>query len=86
MGIYNLSRVTYLELTTIGSQEWNFTNLLVLNGINGELWDAYIKNLKSIHAIIKESKDDLVWSKNMTLGVYTPKLGYKSMFNRSTLE
>jgi hypothetical protein len=50
-----------------------------LGGHEGKLWEAYIEKLKVSHCGI-EVEDELVWSKNSTLGIYTPKLRYKGMY------
>jgi len=44
-------------------------NSLDLNGIECEIWEAYIDNFKKSHVKIKETKDELVWSKNPSLGI-----------------
>lgn len=35
---------------------------------------------------IKDSKDELAWSKSPALGIYTPKLCYKAMFSSGSPE
>jgi len=44
------------------------------------VWEAYTTKLKVNHLGIEEVEDEFVWSKNSILGIYTPKLGYKSMY------
>jgi hypothetical protein len=51
-----------------------------LGGHEGKLWEAYTTKLKVSHLGIEEVEDELVWSKNSTLGIYTPKLGYRAMY------
>ena len=50
-----------------------------MGGHEGKLWEAYIEKLKVSHLEI-EVEDELVWSKDPTLGIYTPKLRYKAMY------
>jgi len=66
-------------LSTIWHHESKNGNQLDLGGHEGKLWEAYIEKLKVIHLGI-EVEDELVWSKNSTLGIYTPKLSYKAMY------
>jgi hypothetical protein len=46
LGIYNLAQATNPNLTTIWKQEWKFSYLLGLEGLEGEKWEAYIEKLK----------------------------------------
>ena len=41
--------------------------------------EAYIGKLRVSHVKIIEEADELVWSKNPALGLYTTILGYKAM-------
>jgi hypothetical protein len=38
-----------------------------------------VDKLKSSHVRIRVKEDELVWSKNSSLGEYTTRFGYKSM-------
>jgi hypothetical protein len=67
-------------LSTIWNQEWKNANQIDLGGHEGKVWEAYTTKLKVSHLGIEEVEDELVWSKNSILGIYTPKLRYKSMY------
>lgn len=41
--------------------------------------EAYIKDIKVSHVHIKEVDDELVRSKNLSLEIYTLRLGYRAM-------
>jgi hypothetical protein len=64
--------------TTFWQQEWKKAIFLGLDG-NEEQREAYVDRLKVTHVRPKEDEDELVWSKNPSLGFYTPRLGYKAM-------
>jgi hypothetical protein len=43
-------------------------------------WKAHVDHLKNICIQIEEEDDVSVWSTNPSLGEYTPRLGYNTMF------
>lgn len=45
-----------------------------------EQWEAYTTRLKVSHVRLRNTKDELVWLKNPTLGFYTHRIGLKAMF------
>jgi len=49
------------------------------NGNEGEIWEAYITNLKANHVRINDFEYEFLWSKNISLGMYTPSVGYKAL-------
>ena len=72
-GIYNLAQETFSEFSSIWHQQRKKSDFLGLDGVEGELWEAYKAKLKVSHVDIKKVEDELIWSKNPTLGIYTPK-------------
>lgn len=48
--------------------------------MEGKQWEAYIGNLNASHVRIRDAEDELIWSKNPTLGNYIARLVYKVMF------
>jgi hypothetical protein len=60
-----------LMKTTFWQQEWKKAIFLGLDG-NEERREAYMDRLKVTHVRPKEDEDELVWSKNPSLGFYTP--------------
>ena len=71
-GIYNLAQETFPKFSSIWHQQWKKSDFLGLDGVEGELWEAYKTKLKVSHVGIKKVEDELIWSKNPTLGIYTP--------------
>ena len=71
-GIYNSTQATFSEFSSIWHQQWKKSDFLGLDGVEGELWEAYKTNLKVSHVGIKKVEDDLICSKNPTLGIFTP--------------
>lgn len=39
-------------------------------------WNEYIRALQSSHIRLVDREDSLVWTNNVTGGLYTPRLGY----------
>jgi len=78
-GIIFISNVSLSELTTIWHEEWKFIEMLDINVREGELWEVYITNLRSSHLRIKYYEDELVCSKNPSLGIYAPRVGYNTL-------
>jgi hypothetical protein len=51
----------------------------VLNLDEALVWEKYIASLRSSHVRLEDVEDELIWSKNPTRGVYTPKVGYRDL-------
>jgi hypothetical protein len=74
---YSLVEVADANSTTAWRQEWNSAKMIGLRGEEVEQWEGYLTNLRTSHAWKKHEEDELVWSRNDLVGVYTSKLGYK---------
>jgi hypothetical protein len=79
-GIYTLAQAASPDTSSILHQVWKKADQLGLEGNEQIERDAYTAKLKMSHVRIKDSEDELAWSKNPSLGIYNPKLGYKAMF------
>eukprot|EP01018_Ginkgo_biloba_P031210 Gb_14160 [translate_table: standard] len=94
-GLFNLSQATNMGLSTVWRKEWKSTNLIGLVDEAMEESEAFVNCFRSSHVRLKDIEDELIWSKNPALGLYTPKVvwievgnitGIKDVWGGSTLE
>jgi hypothetical protein len=78
-GYFFLSQVEYHDNSSIFREEWLIAKNLGFDGDERMIWETYQTTLKYRHVRIKEFDDELVWSKNLVRGQYSPKLGYSSL-------
>jgi hypothetical protein len=61
-----------------GRMGWKSTSFLGLEGVEVEEWNRCIRLLVSNFIMLHDDEEDsLCWSKNVKIGEYTTKLGYK---------
>jgi hypothetical protein len=49
--------------------------MLGLRGEDEMVYETYNYNISTSHVIIKDTYDELIWSKNPERGIYNPKVG-----------
>lgn len=77
--IHFVSQVSNPTSSSLWQQGWLRPEALGLTGNLSLTWINYISALQSGHIMISEREDELVWQK-VPHGVYTPKMGYVSLF------
>jgi hypothetical protein len=80
IGFFTLGQVIDLYHSTIWIQEWKPIDDISLHDEEVQEWMGYISFLKASHVRISVQDDELSWFKNPTRDQYTPKLGYKVLY------
>lgn len=85
-GYYSLAQVTDADSTIVWRQEWNSVEMIGLRGEEVEQWEGYLSKLRISLAWIKDKEDELLWSMNALGGVYTSKLGCRTLCEGTVVE
>eukprot|EP01018_Ginkgo_biloba_P034237 Gb_24170 [translate_table: standard] len=74
-GLFNLCQVVDPGLSSVWRQEWMSSGTLGLVDDAAEEWEAFTFCLRSNHVRIKDSDDELIWSKNPAFILQKQKRG-----------
>ena len=71
-----LSQIAYEVNNSTWSQEWKSVVTLGLEGEEAISKNSYISSLKNCHIRLKDQHYEMMWSRNLMGGKYTPRLWY----------